>query len=78
VSPTGGRSRSAALAGTVTAQLPGGLYRVRLDQGPQITAHAARRVDRNFLRVLAGDRVEVELSPVDRTRGRITRRLPER
>jgi len=57
--------------GTVVAQLPSALYRVRLDAGPQIMAHIADRVDRNFVRVLVGDRVRVELSPVDAGRGRI-------
>jgi translation initiation factor IF-1 len=55
----------------VTAILPSALYRVRLDAGPTITAHATGRIDRNFIRVLVGDRVRVALSPVDRTRGRI-------
>ena len=60
-----------ALTGTVVEQLPSGLYRVRLDQGAQVVAHIADRLDRNFIRVLVGDCVRVELSPVDVTRGRI-------
>jgi translation initiation factor IF-1 len=59
----------------VTAILPSALYRVRLDEGPEVTAHVAARVDRNFVRVLVGDRVRVELSPVDAGRGRIVERL---
>jgi translation initiation factor IF-1 len=55
----------------VTEQLPSGLYRVRLDEGAQIVAHIADRIDRNFVRVLVGDRVRLELSPVDVGRGRI-------
>jgi translation initiation factor IF-1 len=47
------------------------LYRVRLDGGQQVTAHIADRMDRNFVRLLVGDKVEVELSPVDFHRGRI-------
>jgi translation initiation factor IF-1 len=46
-----------ALAGTVTEILPSGLYRVRLDDGPPVVAHSARGIERNFLRVLVGDRV---------------------
>jgi translation initiation factor IF-1 len=59
----------------VTDLLPSGLYRVRLDDGPQIVAHVADRIDRNFIRILVGDRVGVELSPVDVRRGRIVARL---
>ena len=55
----------------MSEQLPSGLYRVKLDEGPMVTAHVAGRVDRNFIRVLVGDRVRIELSPVDRNRGRI-------
>jgi len=63
------------VAGTVVAQLPSALYRVRLDEGPQIVAHIADRIDRNFVRVLIGDRVRVELSPADVWRGRIVEKL---
>jgi translation initiation factor IF-1 len=58
----------------VVEQLPHALYKVRLDDGAQVTAHIADRPDRNFIRVLVGDRVELELSPVDRGRGRIVAR----
>ena len=64
-----------ALTGTVVEQLPSGLYRVRLDEGPQIVAHIADRTALNFIRVLVGDRVGLELSPVDRGRGRIVGKL---
>jgi translation initiation factor IF-1 len=65
---TGGRPE---VTGVVVEQLPSALYRVRLDGGGHATAHVADRVDRNFVRVLVGDRVRLELSPVDRGRGRI-------
>ena len=65
----------ADVAGVVTEQLPSGLYRVKLDGGQLVTAHIADRVDRNFIRVLVGDRVRLELSPVDRGRGRIVEKL---
>jgi translation initiation factor IF-1 len=68
-------SRRAPVTGVVTEQLPKALYRVRLDAGPQVTAHIADRIDRNFIRVLVGDRVEVELSPVDVSRGRIVSKV---
>ena len=63
------------MTGTVVEQLPRALYRVRLDEGPQVTAHIADRMDRNFVRVLVGDRVRLALSPVDRGRGRIVERM---
>jgi len=55
--------------------LPSALYRVKLDEGPQVIAHIAGRIDRNFVRVLVGDRVRLELSPVDTGRGRIVEKL---
>ena len=64
------------ISGTVTDVLPSALYRVRLDEGTQpIVAHIADRMDRNFIRLLVGDRVRVELSPVDTGRGRIVGKL---
>ena len=63
------------IVGTVTEQLPSALYRVRLEQGLMVTAHIADRMNRNFVRVLVGDRVRVELSPLDSGRGRIVEKL---
>ena len=62
------------LTGTVTEQLPSRLYRVRLEGGGFVTAHVADRIDRNFVRVLVGDRVRIELAK-DVTRGRIVEKL---
>jgi translation initiation factor IF-1 len=59
----------------VHEQLPSGLYRVKLDGGSLVTAHIADRIERNFIRVLVGDRVRLELSPVDRGRGRIVEKI---
>ena len=61
--------------GVVTEQLPRSLYRVKLEAGGTMTAHIADRVDRNFVRVLVGDRVRVERSPVDAGRGRIVEKI---
>jgi translation initiation factor IF-1 len=61
--------------GVVTEVLPSALYKVRLGEGPTVTAHIADRMDRNFVRILVGDRVRLELSPVDFKRGRIVERL---
>ena len=68
----GGRS---AVTGFVTATLPSSLYRVKLEEGSMVTAHIADRIDRNFVRVLGGDRVEVELAAADKGRGRIVRKI---
>jgi translation initiation factor IF-1 len=62
------------VGGTVVEQLPSALYRVRLDGGMLVTAHIADRIDRNFVRLLVGDRVRIELSK-DVTRGRIVEKL---
>ena len=66
---------SRALTGQVLEQLPSALYRVKLDGGGLVTAHIADRLDRNFVRLLVGDRVRVELSPADTGRGRIVEKL---
>ncbi|HZT77518.1 MAG TPA: translation initiation factor IF-1 [Vicinamibacterales bacterium] len=71
----GSGAQVAGLTGTVTEQLPSALYRVRLEQGAFVTAHIADRIERNFVRILVGDRVRIELSPTDVTRGRIVGRL---
>jgi translation initiation factor IF-1 len=61
--------------GTVSEQLPSGLYRVKLDEGSMVTAHIAGNVDRNFIRLLVGDRVRVQVSPKDSGRGRIVGKI---
>jgi translation initiation factor IF-1 len=61
--------------GTVAEQLPKALYRVTLDSGHEVTAHLSGDPRRNFIRILAGDRVLVALSPRDLRRGRIVERL---
>ena len=63
------------VTGVVEEQLPSALYRVKLDEGGQVTAHIADRIDRNFVRILVGDRVRLELSPVDVRRGRIVGKI---
>jgi translation initiation factor IF-1 len=65
----------ASVTGVVAEALPSALYRVRLDDGPYVTAHIADRIDRNFVRILVGDRVRMEMSPVDITRARIVEKL---
>jgi translation initiation factor IF-1 len=70
-----GRSRDQQATGVVREALPHALYRVELGNGHVIVAHAASGRGRNFVRILVGDSVCVELSPVDLNRGRITKRI---
>ena len=63
-----------AVVGVVTETLPRAMYRVRLDEGSMVTAHIADRIDCNFVRILVGDRVRIELTN-DITRGRIVGKL---
>jgi translation initiation factor IF-1 len=65
----------ARVDGVVVAQAPKGLYVVEIEGPQRITAHASVSAERNFLRLLVGDRVVVELMPQDRTRGRVVRKL---
>jgi len=61
--------------GVVTELLPSGLYRVEIDGRHRVTAHVGGGTGRNFVRVLVGDRVVIELTKNDLTRGRIVKRL---
>ena len=61
--------------GTIEEALPNVMFRVKLANGHEVLAHASGRIRMNFIRVLLGDRVLVELSPYDLTRGRITYRF---
>jgi translation initiation factor IF-1 len=70
-----GAGGNAGIAGIVVEQLPSAMYRVRMDEGPPVLAHIAGRIDRNFVRILVGDRVRVELSLIDAGRGRIVEKL---
>ncbi|MBI2356433.1 MAG: translation initiation factor IF-1 [Candidatus Doudnabacteria bacterium] len=63
------------LEGTVIETLPGASFRVQIASGQVILAHIAGKLRVNKIRVLPGDRVIVEVTPYDLTRGRVTRRL---
>jgi translation initiation factor IF-1 len=63
------------VTGVVREQLPSGLYEIEVEGARRITAHIGGGVERNFVRVIVGDRVELELTPRDLTRGRIVRKL---
>ena len=58
--------------GTVTETLPNAMFRVQLDNGHKILAHISGKMRMHFIRILPGDKVTVQLSPYDLTRGRIT------
>ncbi len=57
--------------GTVTETLPNTMFRVTLDNGHIITAHISGKMRKNYIRILTGDRVKVEMTPYDLTKGRI-------
>ena len=63
-----------AVEGIVVAQLPSALYRVEIEGGRAVTAHVGGGLEKNFIRLLVGDRVVVELTERDLTRGRIVRK----
>ncbi|MDX9916383.1 MAG: translation initiation factor IF-1 [Gudongella sp.] len=58
--------------GTVVDALPNAIFKVRLENGHEILAHISGKLRMNYIRILPGDTVTVELSPYDLTRGRIT------
>ena len=62
------------LMGVVETVLPNAMFRINLEQGSQILGHISGRLRQNKIQILAGDRVRVEMSPYDLTRGRITYR----
>jgi translation initiation factor IF-1 len=61
--------------GKVTAALANAQFSVELDNGHNVLAHAAGRLRKNFIKIIPGDRVTVEISPYDMSKGRITYRL---
>ena len=63
------------MEGKVVEALPNAMFRVELPNGHRLLAHASGKMRIHFIRILAGDRVKVEISPYDLNRGRIIRRL---
>jgi translation initiation factor IF-1 len=63
------------LEGKVVENLPNAIFRVQLDSGQIVTGHLAGKMRVNMIRVLPGDRVVIEMTPYDLTKGRITRRM---
>jgi len=63
------------MEGVVMETLPNAMFRVQLENGHKMLAHISGRMRKNFIKILAGDRVSVELSPYDLNRGRIVYRF---
>lgn len=66
------KEESIEVEGVITESLPNAMFRVELENGHKILAHVSGKIRMNFIRILPGDKVKVELSPYDLTRGRIT------
>ncbi len=62
------------LEGTVIESLPNAMFRVEFENGHEVLAHISGKMRMNYIRILPGDRVQVELTPYDLARGRITYR----
>ncbi len=69
------KEKGIVMEGEVVEALPNGMFRVKLEGGHEVLAHISGKMRINFIRILPGDRVRVELSPYDLTRGRIVYRL---
>lgn len=63
------------LEGTIIESMPNAMFKVKLENGHEILAHISGKIRKNFIRILPGDRVKVEMTPYDLTKGRITFRL---
>jgi translation initiation factor IF-1 len=68
------KAQAVEVEGTVTEALPNASFRVQMDGGHLVLAHVSGKMRKYFIRILPGDRVKMELSPYDLTRGRITYR----
>lgn len=63
------------MEGAILQSLPNAMFKVKLENGVEILAHISGRMRKNFIKILPGDKVKLEMSPYDLTRGRITYRL---
>lgn len=69
------RDDAIEMEGTVTEPLPNAMFRVELENGHKVLAHISGKMRMHYIRILPGDKVTVELSPYDLSRGRITYRF---
>lgn len=63
------------IEGTIIESMPNAMFRVKLENDHEILAHISGKIRKNFIRILPGDKVKVEMTPYDLTKGRITFRL---
>ena len=63
------------LEGTIIESMPNAMFKVKLENDHEILAHISGKIRKNFIRILPGDRVKVEMTPYDLSKGRITLRL---
>ena len=68
------KEESIEVEGTILEPFPNAMFRVELENGHKVLAHISGKMRMHFIRILSGDRVKVQLSPYDLTRGRITYR----
>lgn len=66
------------ISGVVTDSLPNTVFKVELENGHNITAHISGKMRKNYIRILTGDSVLVEMTPYDLTKGRIIKRVIEK
>ena len=69
------KSNTIEAMGTVVDAMPNAMFKVKLENGFEVTAHISGKIRMNYIRILPGDKVKVELSPYDLQRGRITWRV---
>jgi len=69
------KEESLEMEGTVLESLPNTMFRVELENGHVIIAHISGKMRKNYIRILTGDKVKVEMTPYDLTKGRITYRV---
>lgn len=63
------------IEGTIIESMPNAMFRVKLENDHEILAHISGKIRKNFIRILPGDKVKVEMTPYDLSKGRITFRL---
>jgi len=68
------KEESIEMQGVVTETLPNTMFRVKLENGHIVTAHISGRMRKHYIRILTGDKVTVQITPYDPTKGRITYR----
>lgn len=66
---------SVEIEGIVKESLPNTLFRVEIEDGSLVLCHLSGKMRMNFIKILPGDKVRIEMTPYDKTKGRITRRI---